>query len=314
MTENNSLQVALETHDKIYLSIPPRSIAPHEWIQKACEQCILDPNSRVKHAEWNWLPRAFCITLATRPERRKQAEKEFHRVGLCAKMIYYSTQKDYISGMRGCWESHRSIAKKCIEDEADWYLVFEDDVVFKTNFTQHHVNKIESCLKEISYSTPLWKMLYLGGLPKSLWFSPTKDYASFRGWTSHAVLVSKEMARIVVENSFEAYNHPFQEKRIEIDGFMLKFEHSYVVFPPLAFTADHGISDLNDERPAVLKKLQQLKNRVEESGKFFIEEVYIWLLAILPWAIGLFILAILVVMFILFIRWMKVPLKINQTV
>lgn len=278
--------------------------APFQWIKTPCEYCLKSPPSRIKRLEWNWLPVAYCITLASRPERKRQADQEFHRVGLCGKIIYYSTQKDNISGIRGCWESHRSIAKKCIEDNAEWYLVFEDDIVFKRNFDQKNIDKIESSLLDITTTTPSWKMLYLGGLPKSLWYSPTKDYASWHAWMCHAVIVSKDMARIVGQNSYNSFHHPFQENRVEIDGFWLRFDNSFVVFPPMAFTADHGISDLNSERPTLFKRLQELKNKVEAGGLFFIEEVYIWLLALLPYSLALVLLAVIVVLVIVFGYWL----------
>lgn len=291
-------------------------IANHCWRKIKCLDCQTETkklnsynqfNSNLKQElsneklKWNWLPKAFCISLKERTKRRIQVMKEFHRVGLCKKIIFYITERDKKSPVRGCWESHRQIAKKSLEEKLDWYLVFEDDVHFKPSFNQNHIDKIERCLNKLPTN---WNSLYWGGLPKYLfYFNLTNDFAQWKGWNLHAIMISKRLAKVFSNNSFDDINHVFQDgKFIEVDHWFTKFDNHYIVFPPVALTKDDGQSDLNQERSSFVQYLHQWKNK---NGSI-IEEVICWIHVFwIPLSI-LFIFTFLIICYIFYLHpWIK---------
>lgn len=254
-------------------------IAAHEWEIGFCHICNQNQrnNAYSIQPQWIWLEKAYCISLKNREKRRKSAMEEFHRVGLCSKIIFYITEKDSISPIRGCWESHRQIAKRCVQENTDYYLVFEDDVFFKENFSQYHVSKIEKCLQTIPKN---WNSLYWGGLPKYLWYYNFKsDYAHWKGWNLHAVMISKRLAKHFANHSFDSVNHSIRDSApIEVDHWLSLFGSHYIVFPPIALTKDDGISDLNALRSPFIQSLHEWKNK---NGSF-IEETICWIHIIWP--------------------------------
>lgn len=275
-------------------------IAPFVWEEIKCEECEKEKKlkSQIKlKPKWDWLQKAYCISLKERKKRRKQAMQEFHRVGLCQKITFYITERDLKSPMRGCWESHRAIAKRCVEENMEWYLVFEDDVIFKPIFDQSHVNKIERCLQNLPVN---WNSLYWGGLPKYLfYFNLKNDFAQWKGWNLHAVMLSRRLAKAFSNNSFDDVNHYFKDNNsIEVDHWFTKFDSHYIVFPPVALTKDDGQSDLNLDRNIIAQTLHQWKNK---NGSV-VEEIICWIHVFWVPLLLLFIIIFVIICYIFYIH------------
>lgn len=82
---------------------------------------------------------AFCINLETRADRWAQAQAEFGRVAwpverFSARQPAQSAYPGLNAGQAGCLESHKAIWQRGLEQGHAVLAVFEDDVVFTTDF------------------------------------------------------------------------------------------------------------------------------------------------------------------------------------
>lgn len=82
---------------------------------------------------------AFCINLETRADRWAQAQAEFGRVAwpverFSARQPAQSPYPALNAGQAGCLESHKAIWQLGLERGHAVLAVFEDDVVFPTDF------------------------------------------------------------------------------------------------------------------------------------------------------------------------------------
>jgi hypothetical protein len=293
-----------------------KGIAPYSILKPTCHTCEsrhvthsrhliertvqpdindADKDSKTKPLDWSWLPVAYCINLKSRSDRRESAMKEFHRVGLCQKVIFYQTERDKNGGMRGCWESHRSIAKKAVSDGVDWYLLFEDDVVFVSGFNQTHIDKIKDALDNLP---PKWNFFFLGGLPRLLLPVTLKHaYVKYSGWLLHAGFYSRHIAQALSGHSFDIFNKDIKDKSqyLEVDHWYAKdFGNSYLNFPPVAFMNEKLESDLINDRMPFFKKLQQ-------NYSTGLNQTYCWLNLLWPFIYFVFFLLSIMVLVFLFI-------------
>lgn len=282
-------------------------IAKANWITMICPHCAQEESEKQKKSNlqvktafsneltdllpkippkmrWDWIDIAFCITLQSRPERMDWAMAQFHKVGLCNKIVFYQTERDKISGMRGCWESHRSLAKRCVAENAPFYLCFEDDILFQDNFCQNTINGIEKSFKNLPKN---WNFLWLGGIPRIIYpVTFRAPYVGYRGWLTHAGFYSLKFAQNFSTKSFDQVNEGIAKiNSIECDEYFSKhFDASYLHFPPVAFVNAGLESDLVHERQPVLKQLQN-------SYSVGINQVYCYFHVIYPYFLVLFLIA-----------------------
>jgi Glycosyltransferase family 25 (LPS biosynthesis protein) len=282
-------------------------IAKANWISLACKYCANDAlltTNKVLTAfssnlvdvkpvkkprmKWDWLKIAFCITLQTRPERMDAAMVEFHKVGLCDKMVFYQTERDKVSGMRGCWESHRTLARRCVTENEPYYLCFEDDVLFKDDFDQ---NTIDSIYKSFTRLPSDWNFFWLGGIPRVIYpVTVRAPFVGYRGWLTHAGFYSLKFAKDYSTKSFDEVNQGRTKiNSVECDEYFCRnFDASYLQWPPVAFVNSALESDLIHERQPLFKQLQN-------SYSVGINQVYCYFHVIYPYFLILFVIAIIVV-------------------
>lgn len=279
-----------------------RGIAEAQWLNIECPECThinLNSSDTLTNVtfQWDWLPECYCITLKSRPERLDSAIKEFHKVGLCKKVIFYQTERDKISGMRGCWESHRAIAKKCLQEKVPWYLCFEDDITFDQKiFSQETINQLKDSLDHLPKE---WCFLFLGGVPR--WIYPTTishHFVGYSGWLTHAGFYSKELAEKLYESPFDMINQDITDKKdtIELDNWFAKNFDSktFLFFPPVAFVNPKLESDLIHERQPILKQLQETYSQE-------LNQMYLWFSLIYP-----IILLVSIVVIVIMVIWIMV--------
>lgn len=82
---------------------------------------------------------AFCVNLDRRVDRWTQAQAEFARIALPvvrwpAVMHQRSPYRTMHRAAAGCLDSHRQIWQHCIDTQLPAVAVFEDDVVFASDF------------------------------------------------------------------------------------------------------------------------------------------------------------------------------------
>jgi glycosyl transferase, family 25 len=114
--------------------------------------------------------RAYIINLEDRLDRRREAEREFSRIGINVpnKTVEFYTAKRLVDkgsfpdvGTRGCFISHRGVLDRACRDKLRNVLVFEDDVSFR-NVDDSLEDQI---LRELRGTR--WDIVYFGYLSPS---------------------------------------------------------------------------------------------------------------------------------------------------
>lgn len=82
---------------------------------------------------------AFCVNLAARADRWSQAQIEFARIAYPVTRWFaaHYAQSPYpglSTGAAGCLDSHKALWRHCLNENLDMIAVFEDDVVFSSDF------------------------------------------------------------------------------------------------------------------------------------------------------------------------------------
>ena len=109
------------------------------------------------------MDQVYCINLQDRVDRFLEAQCEFHRVGLCDKLLFYRPPRPLLDewqahqqhlsntnsqdaimtvtrGAYGCWMSHKAIVNHALSKGHKRILIFEDDVTFLPALTQSVIN------------------------------------------------------------------------------------------------------------------------------------------------------------------------------
>ena len=84
-------------------------------------------------------PKIYVINLSTRPDRRKEAEKELARIDWRAEFFSAERPIDALGfpsiGARGCFESHLSVLKLGLA-QGEHLAILEDDLNFSRSFAE----------------------------------------------------------------------------------------------------------------------------------------------------------------------------------
>lgn len=105
---------------------------------------------------FDFFDQIFCINLDTRPDRWKESEQEFLKLGILDKV-------KRVSGVvaeptwRACDLSHISIIDEAIENKYQNILILEDDVCFSDNALDVLSNALTDLQKQTN-----WDLFYLG--------------------------------------------------------------------------------------------------------------------------------------------------------
>lgn len=116
--------------------------------------------------------RAYCINLAERFDRRRNAERQFESIGLQeVHFIVGSRPPDEgvfrTQGTHGCALSHARIFRQAKEEGLESIVIFEDDVVFSEDFHARIIPILED-LKKVE-----WDLFYF--------FHPIKGAFDLKG-------------------------------------------------------------------------------------------------------------------------------------
>ena len=197
----------------------------------------------------DFFPGAFCINLDDRPDRMKQAETEFWKLGLkVERMSAVGGNPGYQSKLLpnevGCKLSHLNCIKEASKRNWGSVLIFEDDVVFRDGAN-------ELFAEYMSRVPDDWAMIYLGGNhwgwnlgekdnPK-LEFVADNVYRTRNTLTTHAYAIRWTVWGAV----FDAAE---RDKQIDVIYSYLQQEYPvYALRPNLAWQRE-GWSDINNRK------------------------------------------------------------------
>ncbi|MDR2637005.1 MAG: hypothetical protein LBB55_01555 [Zoogloeaceae bacterium] len=176
----------------------------------------------------------LCISLRPREDRRAALRESFRSSGL--DIEFFLVDKDVEDPQRGCYDSHRAVARTALERQYKRTLILEDDCVL-TSFSHHTVPRINRFLRA---DDP--EIFYLGVLPGKIWLTWRPGISRCRGQGAHAYLISAQGCRKIL--AWEDYAGK------GIDNFFSKRFKGYCVFPMICFQNDL-VSDIQAYRQSV---------------------------------------------------------------
>lgn len=217
--------------------------------------------------DWSFVDRVYCISLAERPDRMVRAAREFHRVGLCRRVVFYRPDRHPTRVIEGIWQSHRTVALHAREQGAETALIFEDDVAFAAWVGPRTVAAVARAFERLP---PDWTIFFLGHWPlKARFVRP--NLLRTASACAHAYVASPRLLAWLADNPFS--KEVRDRERIAgggIDASYARLPQAFAFFPMLATQAARGSDHMAEKkRTKPITKLKHLVTRTD-LGEFLL--------------------------------------------
>lgn len=184
-------------------------------------------------SDWDFFDRIYCISVAERTDRRREALAQFARVGLAERVEFVIVERHPTDCEQGCYESHMLCMSKGLQAGAANMLIFEDDI----RFDRFSTAVLRGCI-DFMAGDPDWHMLFLGCMVKQSRRTnhPAVMRIRYRSLT-HAYAVHRRFAR-------ELTRHPWHG--VPYDDFLKNWgdDRTYAAYPSFAFQSDSRSDNL----------------------------------------------------------------------
>jgi hypothetical protein len=190
---------------------------------------------------WLFFEAAYCISLASRPDRRESAAEQFKTVGLQDQVEFVIVEKHPVNNEQGIYASHLICMAKGLAAGARHILIFEDDIVFKGfNFS-----KLAQCTDFLD-KHPDCRLLFLGCLVTESRPTPSPGIrkVAYRALT-HAYSIENSLATELVNKTW--HRKPFDVVLADLP------EDKFTFYPSFAFQSDSPSDN------ARLKKMELIR-------------------------------------------------------
>jgi hypothetical protein len=181
--------------------------------------------------DWSFLDGAYCISLKSREDRASSAAAEFHRNGLCRKVMFYRPVKHPVKGVIGSWESHRAVGEHALQRRYKRTLIMEDDVSFINGLRAARVTSIARALERLP---PDWMIFFLGHWPVWAYFV-RRNVLRTGSACAHAYIASPRLLQWLHDHPWDAPG--VRKMRLVgkgIDAAYAELPGTYALFPMIA--------------------------------------------------------------------------------
>jgi GR25 family glycosyltransferase involved in LPS biosynthesis len=228
----------------------------------ACPYCNGSINQSGGALDWSFLDAAYCISLKTRDDRVAEAAAEFHKVGLCQRVIFYRPDKHPKNGFIGSWASHRDVGIDALERGCERTLICEDDVLFTRRIRPATLRAIERALHALPSD---WMVFFLGHWPLAAYFVRHNVLRTSSG-CSHAYIASPRLLRWLRDHPWGSPGVRFSRIAGKgVDSAYAKLPGTYALFPMLAIQRVSTSDNFDDPSTRKKKKKKKLKHLVTRS-------------------------------------------------
>jgi hypothetical protein len=192
---------------------------------------------------WSFCDAVYCISLAERSDRRREARRQFASVGLADRVEFVKVSKHPTDNEQGIWESHMACIARGLAAKAKYMLIFEDDVVFD-GFRTETLRQTAAFIEENDYC----RLLFLGCLVTGS--RPTNNPAvrkvAYRS-LAHAYVLERSLAAALVDTTWRGV--PFDAMLAQLP------EETFAAYPAFAFQSDADSDNANHRH---LEKFRRL--------------------------------------------------------
>ena len=232
-------------------------------VDPACPWCSGAAPGPAEPFDWSFLDGAYCISLASRPDRMAEAAAEFHRVGLCRHVTFYRPSRHPTSPAKGIWQSHAAVARHALRHGRGTVLIMEDDVAFPDPLTPATVRMVGAALPSLP---PDWTIFFLGHW--ALWAYPVgRHVLRVSAACAHAYVASPRLLAWLDRNPERRPEIPLARLAGKgIDAAYARLPQTFAFFPMLAIqrpaSSDHVVYDRN--KPILTLKHRATRTRFRE--------------------------------------------------
>jgi len=212
---------------------------------------------------WSFADKIFCICLKDRNDRLVEASEQFHKHGLCKKIVFYRPSKPTdaemdelkplgitCKGLYGVWRSHHELAQLSHKLNLKNVVIFEDDVRFLPQHTTvESITRIGVDLKRLPET---WELMYLGHVP--FWGYPvTSDLRLFRvgSQMAHAYILSALGIQKLNHRDYLTDVNLNQQKERGIDQYFCITMKQYAIRPQMAVQSGSHSSNLQNGKHTI---------------------------------------------------------------
>jgi len=216
---------------------------------------MMEPSTLTGH--WDFFDKIYCIALAERVDRRRQAEIQFKKVGLSARVEYYIARKHPRDAEEGIFNSHLACIKKGLEAGANRIAVFEDDVRFEGFDPAVLKNGIAFLSSHSAWNAFFFGCLVSGSAKTGNSAVLKVKYRSL----AHAYVLNRRFAESLAAKPWQkkAFDALLNERQNEF----------YAIYPAFAFQSN---SPTNNDRYWRLDKFRRLcggLQRIQKWNEFY---------------------------------------------
>ena len=175
---------------------------------------------------WEFIDKAYCISLKHRTDRRQRSQLQFSDIGLLDRVEYVPAQQYPGDSEQGIYASHMHCIARGIDSGAQRIAVFEDDVVFH----RFEPERMIQCARFLAAMTD-WQVFFLGCLVSRSF--PTRCAAVRRvryRSLAHAYVLNRTFAEKLLESKWTG--RPFDTVLRD------SAQAAYAIYPGVAFQSD----------------------------------------------------------------------------
>ena len=248
-----------------------RAAAPARFhpvpIDPKCPHCrggASAENLAVTTADWSFADAVYCISLEERDDRMARAAAEFHRIGLCRRVLFYRPTRHPTRVIEGIWDAHRAVARHAlerspVERSVERVLILEDDVRFTRRITSTRLAKVRAAIDRLPAD---WTIFFLGHWPLRARFR-APDTLETASACAHAYLASPRLLRWLDAHPFGHHAAQLDTRAgAGIDAAYARLDSCYAYFPMLAIQGILGSDHMAEKiRTRRIKRLKHLVTR-----------------------------------------------------
>jgi hypothetical protein len=192
---------------------------------------------------WSYFDRIYCISLDERGDRRREARKQFGRVGLAERVEFVIEKKHPIDNEQGIYESHMKCMRNGIRADARTMVIFEDDVVFD----RFSFKVLADCVHFLS-TTSSWRIFFFGCLSSGSRRTENDSVLKVRYRSlTHAYVVQRSFAETLLSKPWS--NIPYDALLCTLAG------EYYAAYPSFAFQSNARTDNMRTRKVDRFRRL-----------------------------------------------------------
>jgi glycosyl transferase family 25 len=212
--------------------------------------------------DWSFIDGAYCISLNTREDRVALATAQFHKVGLCRRVLFFRPDRHPTKGIIGSWESHRAVAIRALEQGQERALVFEDDVVFDRPVRPESLRAIARAMDRLPSD---WMIFFLGHWPVRAYFVRRNVLRTWSG-CAHAYIASRRLQQWLRDHPWTKHGvakNPLVGRAL--DAAFARLPAAYALFPMIATQSASPSDNITAQQKRNRKNKWRLRHLVTHS-------------------------------------------------